>query len=307
MACGGQILLVAGQDVGHRQHGHGVAHLALPELLVAAVAVVEDVGWRPAPDGLIGLLPDLLPHSGMRGLDRLAEFRDPLARQVDPGMDAPHFLQRRGNGLQPVRVPEAEPLDLLQANVRQVGVDLGRSVGPFLQRQPDALGPLRRAKLAAQPLPFAKRRCVVRVGVGLAKVAISVRRLELALQIGHRRAWPEAVHPHPGRQAIELPGRHRHGFRGGIVPALLDPAVNPQARQILAAGSHGGGALNGDCLGTRLPRSVARGEVPHHRLRRQGRAHSEAKLRDQTAGYIPGVHSSRPRLRSLMTTNCQGC
>ena len=61
LAGGVQILLLAGQDVGHRQHRHGVAHLALPELLVAAVAVVVDVGGRAAPDRPVGLVAELLP------------------------------------------------------------------------------------------------------------------------------------------------------------------------------------------------------------------------------------------------------
>ena len=58
------------------------------------MAIVEDVGGRPSPDGLIGLLRGFLPHSGMRGVDGLAKFRDPLARQVEPGMDAPHSSPR---------------------------------------------------------------------------------------------------------------------------------------------------------------------------------------------------------------------
>ena len=106
LARGVAIPFLAGQNMGHRQYGHGVAHLALPELLIATVAVVEDVGRRPAANGAIRLRLELLPHSGVRGLDRFAELRDPLARQVDPGMDASHLFQGRRHRLQPIRLPE---------------------------------------------------------------------------------------------------------------------------------------------------------------------------------------------------------
>jgi len=94
-----EVPLFATDGVGHRQHGHGVAHLALPKLLVAAVSVVEDVRWRPTADRLVGLRAELLPHTRVRGLDRFAEFCNPLTRQVDPGVDALHFFQGQGNGL----------------------------------------------------------------------------------------------------------------------------------------------------------------------------------------------------------------
>src|SRR5208337_4172272 len=82
-----QVGLLAGHDVGHRQQRQGVAHLALPELLVATVTIVLDVRWRTAPDGTVGLSADLLPECLMAGRDGATKLGDSAVVQVDPGMD----------------------------------------------------------------------------------------------------------------------------------------------------------------------------------------------------------------------------
>lgn len=64
-----QIGLLAGHDVGHRQQRQGVAHLALPESLVATVTIVLDVRRRTASDGTVGPSADLLPECLMAGRD----------------------------------------------------------------------------------------------------------------------------------------------------------------------------------------------------------------------------------------------
>jgi hypothetical protein len=128
-----EVPLFATDGVGHRQHGHGVAHLALPELLIAAVSVVEDVFGRASLHGPVGLIANLFPHRGVRALHCLTEFCGALACQVNPRMNPTHFLQGRGKRLQAVGIPEAETLDGLQPDIGQVGVDLAGPVGPLFQ------------------------------------------------------------------------------------------------------------------------------------------------------------------------------
>ena len=82
-----QIGLLAGHDVGHRQKRQGVAHFALPELLVATVTIVLDVRRRTAPDGTVGLSADLLPECLMAGRKGLSKLGDSAVVQIDPGMD----------------------------------------------------------------------------------------------------------------------------------------------------------------------------------------------------------------------------
>ena len=82
-----QVLPLAGQHVGHRQHRHGVADFALPELLVAAVAVLFAVGRRATSNGPVGLRAKFFPQRMRASFGRPCEAQ-PLVPRQDTAADA---------------------------------------------------------------------------------------------------------------------------------------------------------------------------------------------------------------------------